>query len=472
MPQPPADSQRPTQSFGDELVQLLKLGLPIAFVQFGMTALNLIDTALLGRHDEASIPVMMLGNVLSFGATVFCMGAVTAIDPLMSQAVGASDHQAIPRLLGRGLLMSLMLSVPTALLLLPSATWLTLLQQPEALIPEAARYAQLQALGVLPFLWYAVLRSLLSAHARLWPQVVTIVVGNAANFALDWLLIFGNWGLPELGATGAATTTVVCRWLMLLGLCAFGWRDIAPQLKRLRDPLIRARAFALAPLGRLLRLGAPIGTQFCLEWGAFGAVGLLVGYFDTIGGSANGNGPNLGGHQVTMLLASLSFMVPLGLGIAASVRVGWAVGRQDNVAVRRSVLVALCTGAGMMSGFMLLFLLLPEQLARLLSTHEEMVAIATVLIPIAGVFQIGDGIQVVAVGCLRGLGDMRSAVLANIVGFWLIGLTVGILLAFPGGFGPRGLWWGLVIGLFVVAVGLLFVLRLRVGQKRSRLSFD
>ena len=377
----------------------------------------------------------------------------------------------MPRLLGRTLLLGLALSLPTSLLLLPAATWLELLQQPPELIPEAARYAQLQALGVLPFLWYGALRSLLSAHARLLPQVLTIVAGNLANFALDCVFIFGAFGLPEMGATGAGLTTVVCRWLMLFGLCAFGWRDIGPQLRELRDRAIRARAFALAPLWRMLRIGAPIGLQFALEWGAFGAAGLLVGVLETQD-EGGGSGRLLGGHQITMMLASLSFMVPLGLGMAASVRVGWAVGRRDPAAVRRSVFVALCAAAAAMSAFMLLFLLAPTPLATVLAEHEEMIAVAATLIPIAGVFQIGDGLQVVAVGCLRGLGDMRSAVIANLVGFWLLGLTIGSALAFWAGMGPKGLWWGLAIGLFTVAVGLLWVLRVRASQDRERLQVD
>jgi len=468
---PEDESQQPSASFWDEMRQLMKLGVPIAFVQFGMTSMNFIDVALLGRHDEHSLPAMTLGNLLTFSVMVFCMGAITAADPLFSQAVGARDRDAVPRLLGRTLLLSLLLSVPTAALLLPAATWLELLQQPAELIPEAAAYTRLQTLGVLPFLWYGALRSLLSAHARLAPQVLTIVAGNVANFALDYVFIYGAFGAPEMGARGAGLTTVVCRWLMLFGLCAFGWSDLGPQLRRLRERAVRASATAAAPLWRMLKLGTPIGVQFALEWGAFGAVGLLVGVLETQA-PAGSMGRLIGGHQITMMLCSLSFMVPLGLGIAASVRVGWAVGRGDPGAVRRAVSVALVAAATVMTAFMLLFLLAPTPLACVLAEHEEMVVVAASLIPIAGVFQIGDGLQVVAVGCLRGLGDMRSAVIANVIGFWLLGLTIGSALAFGADMGPAGLWWGLAIGLFSVAVGLLRVLHVRASEDQARLQVD
>jgi multidrug resistance protein, MATE family len=465
-------SQRPSRTLRDELGQLLRLGLPIVFVQLGMTAMNFVDVALLGQHDPASLPAMSLGNTLSWAAMVFCMGVVTVIDPLLSQAVGARDEAAIPRLLGRGLLLSLVLSVPAALLLLPATTWLELAGQPARLIPEAGTYARLQAFAVLPFLAYAVLRSLLSARARLWPQVVTILVGNAANALLDWIFVFGKFGAPELGATGAAISTVVCRWLMVLALLYLGRRDIVPPLRALAEATVRRRVLELAPLWRLLRLGAPIGAQFALEMGVFAATGLLIGHFDALAGGGGGHGEHLAGHQIALQLASLTFMVPLGLGIAASVRVGWAVGRGDPAAMRRAAGAALLAGAAVMTLFMLVFLTMPGPLAGLLTRHEPAALVAIALIPIAGVFQIGDGIQVVAIGCLRGLGDVRSPVAANVVGFWLIGLPLGAWLTFGRGAGPAGLWWGLVSGLFLVAIALLFVLRLRLGEQRPRLYFD
>lgn len=473
----PAQSLRPSRSFADELWQLLRLGVPIALVQFGMTALNFVDVAMLGHHDPQSLPAMALGNTLAWAALVFCFGATTAVDPLLSQAVGARDTAALPRVLGRGILLAVVLSIPAALLLLPAATWLAWLQQPEALIADAAAYARIQSLGILPFLCYAVLRSHLSAHARVWPQVLTIVVGNALNVLLDWTLIYGHLGMPALGASGASIATVICRWWMLGALLWFGRQDLMPHLRQLRDATVRRSAFALGPLWRLLKLGTPIGLQFALEVGVFATTALLIGWLDAHAGlagekGATSQGLGLSGHQIALQLASLSFMVPLGLGMAASVRVGWAVGRGDATALRRSAGAALVAGASVMACFMLLFLLLPGALAGSLTTHPEVLAMAATLIPIAGVFQIGDGLQVVAIGCLRGLGDVRSPVVANVLGFWVVGLPLGCWFAFGLDWGPAGLWWGLVLGLFVVAAGLLVVLRWRLQERRERLAVE
>ncbi|MBL8756648.1 MAG: MATE family efflux transporter [Planctomycetes bacterium] len=462
-------TEPPAQSLFGELKALLRLGVPIALVQLGMAGLNFVDVAMLGHHDPASMPAMALGNNLAWGASMFCLGTITGMDPLLSQAVGANDHAAVPRLLGRGLLLVLLLALPASLLLLPAATWLAWTGQPPELIPAAARFARWQSLALLPLLLYGLLRIVLSAHARLWPQVVTIVLGNLANALLDWVLIYGKFGFPAMGVDGAAIATVLCRWLMLFGLLAFGWRDLGPHLRALGEPVVARAAFALAPLWRVLRLGAPSGLQFVLEMGVFAAVALCIGNLDAKVGTA---GHGLAGHQVAMQLATLSFMLPLGLGIAASVRVGWAVGAGDQDAVRRAVRAALLASGTVMAGFMLLFLLLPGPLAGLLTSQPEHLAMAAVLIPIAGVFQIGDGLQVAAIGSLRGLGDLRSPVVANVVGFWLLGLPLGLWLANTWALGAAGLWWGLVGGLFVVAGGLLFVLRRRLRVDHHRLRVD
>lgn len=466
----PHQSQVPSRSFPDELVRLLRLGGPIALVQLGMTAMNFVDLAILGRHTPEALPAMGLGATIANAPLFFCMGIVTAVDPLLSQAVGARDDAAVPRLLGRGLLLALALSVPCSLVLLPADTWMRWCGQPDELVPAAAAYARWQAAGTLPFLGYSVVRCLLQANGRVLPQVITIVVGNVLNALFDWLLVFGELGFPALGAAGAAIATVGNRWLMFAGLVWFGWRDLRTPVRALADPRVRRDACALPPLLRITRLGVPIGAQFLLEIGVFAATALLIGTFDAR--AADALGARIGGHQIALQLASLSFMVPLGLGIAASVRVGWAVGRGDQAAVRRSVLAALVAAAVVMTGFMLVFLAIPTLLARSLTPHERIVDVAAALIPIAGAFQIGDGIQVVAIGCLRGLGDTRSPVLANVVGFWLLGLPIGCWLAFGCGAGPAGLWWGLVTGLFVVAAALVLVLRWRVAEARCRLSVD
>lgn len=469
---PTVTDQRPSRDLKGEIAQLARLGLPIALAQLGLTAMGFVDVAFLGHYAPAAMAAMGLGNTLTWAAIVFCLGVLAAVDPLLSQAVGAGDRPAVTQALLRGLALATLLAVPSALLLLPAATWLTWLGQQPGLVPEAALYARLNALGILPLLWFNVVRSLLSAHSRPGPQVVAIVLGNGLNALLDWMLIFGRLGAPELGVAGAAYATVLCRWLMLAALLWLGRREVVPHLRALADVAVRRSVLALRPLGRLLRLGTPIGGQFAMEMGVFALTAMLIGTLDTAAGEARGL--RLCGHQIALQLASLSFMVPLGIGMAASVRVGWAVGRGDDRAAQRAAVAALVCGGGVMCGFMVLFLLAPRQLAALMTSDLGAQAYGALLIPIAGVFQIGDGLQVTAIGSLRGAGAVRAPFWINVAGFWCLGLPLGCWLAFPWGrdLGAAGLWWGLTVGLFAVALALLQIVRLRFRAVGPRLAID
>jgi MATE family multidrug resistance protein len=226
---------------------------------------------------------------------------------------------------------------------------------------------------------------------------------------------------------------------------------------------VRADTFSLAPLGRMLALGAPIGLQFQLEYGIFAVVGLLMG---TIGIAP------LAGHQVALNIASFTFMVPMGVAAAVAVLVGHAVGREDPIEARHAAIAALVSGVGFMIGTAIVLLVAPGLIARIYTTDAAVIAVALVLIPLAGLFQVFDGMQVVCGGILRGLGDTHSPLIANIIGFWAIGLPLGLWLSMRLGQGPVGLWWGLVVGLAVVGLALLVRVRVRMRKTMRRVQID
>jgi MATE family multidrug resistance protein len=237
-----------------------------------------------------------------------------------------------------------------------------------------------------------------------------------------------------------------------------GWRHLGKYLHRTAPNL-----FDPAALGRMLLLGAPIGVQFMLESGAFGVVGLLMGWLGVT---------QVAAHQVVLNLASLTFMVPLGVASAAAVIVGHAVGRGDAGGVRRSTVAALAVGAGFMALMAVLLIGAPGLLSRAYTSDPNVLALAVLLMPIAGVFQVFDGLQVVAVGLLRGLGDTRIPMVANIVGFWCIGMPVSLTLGFALGYGAVGLWWGFVAGLVIVSTFLIARVRQREDHDFARLVID
>jgi MATE family multidrug resistance protein len=213
----------------------------------------------------------------------------------------------------------------------------------------------------------------------------------------------------------------------------------------------------------MLRLGLPIGLQMQLEIGVFSVVALLMGHIGTVPMAA---------HQIAINIASLTFMVPLGVSGAAAVVVGQAVGAGEAARARRSAVAALATGAAFMLLSGLVLTLAPRPLARLYSLEAAVVALASLLIPIAGVFQVFDGLQVVSIGVLRGVGDTRAPMVVNVLGFWLIGLPVSLWLGFGVGTGAVGLWWGLVAGLAAVAMFLLARVRARLGSALERVRIE
>ncbi len=438
--------------------ELLDLAIPIVMIQVGMMLLGVVDTIMVGHVSAVALAAVALGNLYTFGLSIFGLGVLLSLDPIVAQALGAKDEVAVSRGLQRGLLISLVLTVPTSLVLLTVDPVLTLVRQPAEVVPFAAGYVYRVLPGVWPFFAFVVFRQTLQAHHRTRPIVVTIVVANVINAALNYAWIFGHFGFPAMGVLGSAWATMVSRWLMAGMLLLLGWRYLHPYLRRLAP-----QVFDVAAIGRMLRLGTPIGTQMILEWGAFGTVALLMGWLGTV---------QVAAHQVAINLASLTFMVPLGVSSAAAVVVGHAVGRQDPDGVRRSSFAALVVGAGFMTLTAIIFVTVPGFLAGLYTTDPGVLQLAVLLLPIAGVFQVFDGIQVVSVGLLRGLGDTRIPMLTSILGFWCLGIPVSLWLAFGRDMGAVGLWWGLVVGLAAVALFLVIRIKHREERDLARIIID
>ena len=444
----------------DEFRRTIGLALPIVGVQLGWMLMGLVDTLMVGRLSARDLAAVALGNLFFMGIVSFGMGLLMALDPLVAQAVGARDRLAASRAVQRGLVVAAVLTIPTTLALLPAAPALRALGQPREVVPLAADYVFACLPGVFPLLVFYALRQTLQAHGRVAPVLWVVLAANLANAAFNWVLVYGKFGFPALGGAGAGWASSAARLLLAVGLLAAGW----PVLGALVRPW-RADAFAVRPLGRMVRLGAPVGLMTMLEFTAFGVTGLMMGWFGEV---------PMAGHQIALNLASFTFMVPLGIASSGSVLVGHAIGRGDLPGARRESGAALLLGVGFMTASALLFLVVPRILAGAFTTDAAVLAVAAALLPIAGVFQVFDGTQVVCAGLLRGLGDTRVPMLGNLVGFWVIGIPAGAFLALRLGYGPPGLWWGLVVGL--AAVGLLLLARtaslLRRGVGRVRVDDD
>lgn len=443
-----------------DLAALLSLALPMVVVQVGLIFMGTVDTMIVGRVSPQALASAALGNLGFITLAIVAQGVLLALDPLVAQAVGAGAgaREELGRTVQRGLVLAAFLSVPVSLLMLLAEPVFRLLGQPADVVPDAARYVIRSIPGVFPFLAFVALRQTLQALGHVRAIVWTILGANVLNALLDVVFIFGKLGLPAMGVAGSAWATTISRWVMVAMLVAAGWRELAPLLR----PFRRA-AFAWAPLATLLRLGLPIGLQLELELGAFGLVAIFMGRLGTVPMAA---------HQVAINLASLTFMVPLGLGSAAAVLVGRAIGAGDMPAARLAARTAIALSVAFMCVSAATFLLVPHALASLYTREATVRSLASVLLPIAGVFQVADGLQAVTAGVLRGAGDTRAALRANLVGFWLLGVPASLLLCFGLGLGAVGLWWGLVLGLAIVAAALLVSARRRLRGEVSRLRLE
>ena len=447
----------PEPTHETELHATIRLALPVVLVQIGMMFMGVVDTVMVGHVSASVLAAVALGNLYWFNAIVLANGTLMALDPIIAQAAGAHDTDSVSRAVQRGLLLAVGLTVFTALIMLPAHGVLVLTRQQAEIIPDTAAYVRISIPSVLPFLVFIVFRQTLQALHRVAPVVWTIIGANLSNAGLNWVFVYGHLGSPPLGAAGSALATLVSRWLMAVALVVFAWPTLRPHLRAMPD------SWRLAPIVRILRIGVPIGLQMLLESGAFGAIGLMMGMLGTT---------EMAGHQIAITLAALTFMVPLGVGAAAAVRVGRAIGARDQARAKLAARAAFLCGMGFMSLTALLFLLTPRLLASLFTSDVGVIGIAGILIPVAGVFQIFDGAQAVGAGVLRGLGDTRAPLIGMIAGYWLIGLPVSLVLGFHTPLRAAGLWWGFVASLSIVA--LFLGLRIRVLFRRdiSRIAID
>ena len=446
---------RPTSG---ELREMAQLAAPIVTVNVGLQAMGFVDIAMLGRVSSVHLAAAALGNFYFFVTSIVGIGLLMVLDPVVSQAVGARDQPGVARGVQRGLLLTAIVAAAIALTYVPSEHVLRALHQPAEVVPLAAAYVRWCIPGLLPFFAFNALRQVLQALTRVRPVVIAVIVGNVINAALNWVLIFGHLGFAPGGVVGSSQGTAIARWLMFGIVLASAWPVLRPTLIPWRP-----ESWQWSPLRRMLALGLPIGMTMLAEASAFGLVTVMAGWMGTT---------TLAGHEIALTLAALTFMVPMGVAASAAVMVGHAVGAEDIAESRRDAVAALAVGVGFMSTTAVLFAIIPGALAALFAVDAPTRLMASTLIPIAAVFQVFDGTQVISAAILRGAGDTRVPMILHILSFWAVGIPLGALLAFRFDAGAPGLWWGLTAGLAAAAVLQLGRVRSKLGGEVRRVSLD
>ena len=455
---PQARLTAPTNHLAHEFVETLRLAIPMMLTQLGQIAMTTTDLALIGRLGRDAVAAAALAHTVYFISFTFGLGLVVAVSPLAAQAFATGDRRRVRRSLRVGLWVALFISLPMVISPLYGDEILLALGQAPHSAALAQHYLFGLAWGIAPALGFVGVRSFMGAINRPQPALWITIAAIPTNAALVYCLIHGLFGLPELGLFGAGLATTIVNFstfFAALAVVAFrkpfaGYHPLV-HLWRIDWPLMR----------QLLAIGAPISCAMLMEYGLFSSAALLMGLISTTA---------LAAHQIALQVTATLFMVPLGIGMAATVRVGHAFGRNEPAAVKRAGLVAALLGIALVSALTLGVVIGRDAIAQLFLGNGEgskaTVELTATLLLIGATFFIADGLQTIMGGALRGLNDTRMALVFAAIGYWGVAFPLAWLLAFNAQLGAVGVWIGLSLGTFVYA-GLL-ILRFRLLAKKLR----
>jgi MATE family multidrug resistance protein len=418
-----------------EARSVLRLAVPIALTQIGMVLYGTVDMMFVGRLGSGAIAAVGLGSMTYFTLFVIGMGVVMGIDSHSAKAFGAGKPDLCGQLLVHTVVLALAVATPLFFAYSLAGPIYRVIGVDPVVISGAVSYLQVLRWGVFPGLCFVACRQFLQSMSVTSPLVAAIVVGNLVNAFLDATLVFGRFGAPALGVRGSAFATLAANLVMLAVSAAASW-------ERLRRIHFRFRGWRRRLFVDVFETGLPGGLQMLVEVAIFAFVTALIGRLGA---------ETLAAHQMTLNLASMTFMVPMGLSHAAAARVGQALGRGDARAAEAAGRVATLMSVSFMAATGVAFASAPAFILGLYGASAAVIRIGTPLLYCSAAFQVFDGAQGALTGALRGLGETKRPLLFNLLGHWLIGLPIGMTLAFHYGWGATGLWIGLIAGLSSVA---------------------
>jgi MATE family multidrug resistance protein len=439
-----------------ELTETLGLAVPMALTQLSQIAMMATDLAFIGRLGNEAVAAAALAGTVYFVSFTIGMGLVSAVAPLAAQAFGARDPRQVRRALRTGLWAALLISLPIMPFSLYGEPILLALGQAPATARLAQHYLFGLVWGVTPALWFMAIRGFMGAVNRPQPALWITLAAIPANALLAYLLIYGEWGFPRLELFGAGLATTTVNFATVLAGLWFA--TSRPPFRKYRV-LGRIWRIDWRLMRQLVAIGAPISLSFMMEYGMFSSASLLMGLISTTA---------LAAHQVALQVVATLFMVPYGISMAATVRVGHAIGRNDPGAVKRAGLIAILLGVVLVAGFTLAVIVGRFAIARVFfgiaGDASAAVELTANLLLVGATFFIADGVQTIAAGSLRGMNDTRMPLLFAAISYWLIGFTMACLLGFRTGLGAIGVWIGLSVGTAFYAT--LLILRFRLLASR------
>lgn len=432
---------RPLQlRFKREAKRTLTIGLPVMGAQLLQVAMMFVDTVMAGRYSAEDLAAVAVGSSLFMPVFVFFAGTLMALSPIIAQLFGARSYDLIGKNIRQAIWLSVLLSIPAMLLLRNASPIMDVMGIEANLVFIADGYLKAIVWGLPAAFFYSVLRYFCEALGDTKPPLVVALIGLGFNIFFNYALIYGKFGFPEMGAVGTGWASAIVFWAMFLSLIVFVWhKKNYAQFEIFSRIKLPEKKYIVD----ILKLGLPIGVSATMEVTMFAVTTLLMG---TLGAEI------VAGHQIVINIASITFMIAFGLGTAITVRVGHSIGSNSPRTAHFAGFtgIALCTL--LMCFPAIAFITFPETLISIYTTDIAVRDIGVTLLLMAAIFQISDGLQVAGAGALRGLKDTKVPMYANMVAYWIIGIPLGYILGFPLGYGPIGLWIGLIAGLTVAAI--------------------
>ena len=427
-----------------EIRQTLALAFPIIIGQVSQMLMGVTDTVMIGRVGKVPLAASAFTHSLFMLVFIVAIGVLMSVSVLVARAHGARRSGECAALLQHGMMLGLGLGAAGMAAMLAVGPWLGHFGQPPEVVAEVRPYFDLIAWSIIPTLVFQVLRQFSEAVDHPWAPMGILLGGVALNVVLNWILIYGNLGAPALGLEGAGWATLISR--VLAAAFLWWWLARRPEIRPEWPAARLVRSWFTRPewprLREMLRIGLPAAAYLVFEVGAFSAAALMMGLLGTVA---------LAAHQIALTCAGFTFMFPLGLSIAVSVRIGRALGEGRAGALREIGFGALGAGSLFMLGCALVFLLAGRFVVAGFATEPEVIALAAQLLVVAAVFQLFDGGQVICAGALRGLMDVKVPMVITFVAYWVIALPGGYWLGVRGAHGPLGIWAALAAGLAFAA---------------------
>jgi MATE family multidrug resistance protein len=439
------------KTFKKHIFKTLELAYPVIIGQLGFIMMGVVDSLMVGKLGSTFLAAASLGNSLTFIIFIVGIGISMAVTPLVAISVGARKFEECGIYFRQSLLVNLIIGFLMMLVVYFLADFITIFGQKKDVVPLAISYTKILSFGAIPLMIFQTYRQFIEGLSIMRPAMIVVIAANLINALVNWLLIFGKLGFPELQLDGAGWATFSSRVFMWLALMIFVMNvkyfkqyDVSFHFKNINFPVIK----------RILSIGLPSGFQYFFEVGAFSFAVIMVGWLGS---------KQLAAHQIAINLASISFMAALGISAAGSIRVGNEVGRKDISETRKAGFTAIFLGASMMFCAGIIFIIFRNLLPTFYINEKDVIEIASTLIVIAALFQLSDGTQAVGIGILRGLTDVKIPTAITFIAYWIVGLPVGYLFGFILGYGVQGVWIGLLFGL--TTSGILLTLRFNAKSK-------